>query len=36
MRDAGGHSMFTARVFSDLCVVAAGLRKKYVGVSTDA
>jgi len=31
LRDAGAHSMFTARVFSDLCVVAAGLRGKYVG-----
>jgi len=31
LRDAGAHSMFTARVFSDLCVVAAGLRSKYVG-----
>ena len=31
LRDAGAHSMFTARVFSDLCVVAAGLRNKYVG-----
>ena len=30
MRKAGGHSMFTARVFSDLCLGAAALRKKYV------
>jgi hypothetical protein len=31
LRNAGTHSMFTARVFSDLCVAAAGLRSKYVG-----
>ncbi len=30
MREAGAHSMFTARVFSDLCLAAAGLRRKYV------
>jgi hypothetical protein len=30
MRKAGGHSIFTARVFSDLCLGAAALRKKYV------
>ena len=31
MRKAGAHSMFTARVFSDLCLGAAALRTKYVG-----
>ncbi len=31
LRNAGARSMFTARVFSDLCVVAAGLRSKYLG-----
>ncbi|MFZ0956496.1 MAG: hypothetical protein WAN60_09145 [Candidatus Sulfotelmatobacter sp.] len=31
LRNAGAQSMFTARVFSDLCVVAAGLRSKYLG-----
>ncbi len=30
MSKAGGRSMFTARVFSDLCLGAAALRKKYV------
>lgn len=31
LKNAGGNSMFTARVFSDLCLAAAGLRSKYVG-----
>lgn len=31
LKNAGARSMFTARVFSDLCVVAAGLRSKYLG-----
>jgi hypothetical protein len=30
MRKAGGHSMFTARVYSDLCFGAAAVRKKYL------
>jgi hypothetical protein len=30
MRKAGAHSMFTARVFSDLCLGAAALREKYL------
>jgi hypothetical protein len=29
-RDAGASSMFTARVFSDLCLFAAALQSKYV------
>jgi hypothetical protein len=29
--NAGTKSLFTARVFSDLCLAAAGLRSKYVG-----
>lgn len=32
MRKAGAHSLFTARVFSDLCLGAAALRKKYLEV----
>jgi hypothetical protein len=31
MRNAGANSLFTARVFSDLCLAAAGLRSKYLG-----
>ncbi len=31
LKNAGGHSTFTARVFSDLCLAAAALRSKYVG-----
>jgi hypothetical protein len=31
MHNAGTRSMFTARVFSDLCLAAAVLRSKYVG-----
>jgi hypothetical protein len=31
LKDAGAHSIFTARVFSDLCLAAAGLRNKYLG-----
>jgi hypothetical protein len=31
MRDAGTRSPFTSRVFSDLCLAAAGLRSKYLG-----
>jgi hypothetical protein len=31
MRKAGTHSMFTARVFSDLCLGAATLRSTYLG-----
>lgn len=31
LKNAGAHSMFTARVFSDLCLAAAALRSKYVG-----
>jgi hypothetical protein len=31
LNNAGAQSMFTARVFSDLCLAAAGLRSKYVG-----
>jgi hypothetical protein len=31
LRNAGTTSLFTARVFSDLCLAAAGLRRKYVG-----
>jgi hypothetical protein len=31
LKNAGAHSVFTARVFSDLCLGAASLRKKYVG-----
>jgi hypothetical protein len=30
LHDAGTPTLFTARVFSDLCVAAAGLRSKYV------
>ncbi len=30
LQDAGAHSIFTARVFSDLCLAAAGLRSKYL------
>ena len=30
MRKTGGHSRFTARVFSDLCLGAAALRRKYL------
>jgi hypothetical protein len=30
MKKAGGHSVFTARVFSDLCLGAAALRKKHL------
>jgi hypothetical protein len=32
LRNAGAHSIFTARVFSDLCLGAATLRNKYLGV----
>jgi hypothetical protein len=32
LHDAGTQSLFTARVFSDLCLAAAGLRSKYVRV----
>jgi hypothetical protein len=32
LNNAGAHSMFTARVFSDLCLAAAGLRSKYLGL----
>ena len=32
MRRAGAHSLFAARVFSDLCLGAAALRKKYLEV----
>ncbi len=31
LKNAGGHSMFTARVFSELCLAAAALRSKYLG-----
>jgi hypothetical protein len=31
LRNAGAQSIFTARVFSDLCLAAAGLRSKYLG-----
>jgi hypothetical protein len=31
LKNAGAHSLFTARVFSDLCLAAAALRSKYVG-----
>jgi hypothetical protein len=31
LSNAGTRSMFTARVFSDLCLAAAGLRSKYSG-----
>jgi hypothetical protein len=31
LTNAGAQSMFTARVFSDLCLAAASLRSKYVG-----
>jgi hypothetical protein len=31
LRNAGTTSLFTARVFSDLCLAAAGLRRKFVG-----
>jgi hypothetical protein len=31
LSNAGTKSLFTARVFSDLCLAAAGLRSKYVG-----
>ena len=31
LKNAGAHSMFTARVFSDLCLAAAAMRIKYVG-----
>jgi hypothetical protein len=31
LKNTGGHSMFTARVFSDLSLAAAGLRSKFVG-----
>ena len=30
LHNAGATSLFTARVFSDLCLAAAGLRSKYV------
>jgi hypothetical protein len=30
LQNAGAQSMFSARVFSDLCLVAAGLRNKYL------
>lgn len=30
LRNAGAQSIFTARVFSDLCVAVAGLRSKYL------
>lgn len=30
LKNAGAHSMFTARVFSDLCLAAAALRSKYL------
>jgi hypothetical protein len=31
LRNAGANSIFTARVFSDLCLTAAGLRSKHLG-----
>jgi len=31
LKNAGAHSMFTARVFSDLCLAAAASRSKYLG-----
>jgi hypothetical protein len=31
LKHAGAQSVFTARVFSDLCLAAAALRSKYVG-----
>jgi hypothetical protein len=31
MKNAGAHSMFSARVFSDLCLAAAALRSKFLG-----
>jgi hypothetical protein len=31
LKNAGAHSLFTARVFSDLCLAAAALRSKYLG-----
>jgi hypothetical protein len=31
LHNAGTTSLFTARAFSDLCVAAAGLRRKYAG-----
>ncbi len=30
LHNAGTRSLFTARVFSDLCLAAAGLRNKYL------
>jgi len=30
LKNAGAHSVFTARVFSDLCLAAAGLRSKHL------
>lgn len=33
LRNAGASSLFTARVFSDLCLAAAGLREKYLSRS---
>jgi len=35
LRNAGTRSAFTARVFSDLCLAAAGLRNKYVEGSSN-
>jgi hypothetical protein len=31
LKNAGAQSLFTARVFSDLCLAAASLRSKYLG-----
>jgi len=31
LKNAGAQSIFTARVFSDLCMAAAGLRSKHLG-----
>jgi hypothetical protein len=31
LKNTGAQSIFTARVFSDLCVAAAGLRTKHLG-----
>ncbi len=31
LKDAGTQSMFTARVFKDTCLAAAGLRRKHLG-----
>lgn len=35
LKNAGAQSIFTASVFSDLCVAAAGLRSKYLNGSDE-